>query len=74
MDFHPAQNKRPDQFFQSTGGFLILIPFDGNGKRILKMIKDEPAEKLLERKYRVIQDRLFESDFDREIKRLEGKK
>ena len=25
-------------------------------------------------KYRVIQDRLFESDFDREIKQLEGKK
>jgi hypothetical protein len=24
-------------------------------------------------KYRVIQDRLFESDFDREIKRLEGR-
>ena len=25
-------------------------------------------------KYQVIQDRLFESDFDRKIKRLEGKK
>ncbi len=25
-------------------------------------------------KYRVIQDRIIESDFDREIKRLEGKK
>ena len=25
-------------------------------------------------KYRIVQDRLFESDFDREIKRLEGKK
>lgn len=24
-------------------------------------------------KYRIVQDRLFESDFDKEIKRLEGK-
>jgi hypothetical protein len=45
----------------------------GNAGQVSAEIAKAFAENEFE-KYRVIQDRLFESDFDREIKRLEDRK
>jgi len=65
---------RPVKFY-NLDAFLQL-----NEKKILAnaaLVSAEIAKTFAENqfeKYRVIQDRLFESDFDREIKQLEGKK
>ena len=40
--------------------------------KVTAQIAKEFAESEFE-KYRIVQDRLFESDFDREIKRIQGK-
>ncbi len=40
--------------------------------KVAAQIAREFAESEFE-KYRIVQDRLFESDFDREIKRIQGK-
>jgi hypothetical protein len=44
-----------------------------DGGKISAQIAKEKAETEFE-KYRIIQDRLFESDFDREIKKITGNK
>jgi len=41
--------------------------------KISTQLAKEFAESEFE-KYRIIQDRLFESDFDKEIKKIKGKK
>ena len=60
--------KRIDQFLVFDEREIL----QDNGK-ISAQIAKEKAETEFE-KYRIIQDRLFESDFDREIKRLTDKK
>ena len=60
---------------QRLSGFLQLWDRDilqDAGKVTAELAKTH-AESEFE-KYRIVQDRLFESDFDREIKRIEGKK
>jgi hypothetical protein len=44
-----------------------------DGGKISVQIAKEKAETEFE-KYRIIQDRLFESDFDREVKQITGNK
>ena len=58
--------KRIDQFLEFDDREILK-----DGGRISAQIAKEKAETEFE-KYRIIQDRLFESDFDREIKNLEG--
>jgi hypothetical protein len=60
--------KRIDQFLAFDEREILQ-----DSGEISAQIAKEKAETEFE-KYRIIQDRLFESDFDREIKRLTGKK
>ncbi|MEA4917286.1 virulence RhuM family protein [Proteiniphilum sp.] len=59
--------KRLDRFLEADDREIL----QNSGKVTALMAKDF-AESEFE-KYRIVQDRLFESDFDEEIKRLEGK-
>ena len=59
--------KRLDLFLQMDDRQILR-----NGGEVTARLAREFAESEFE-KYRIVQDRLFESDFDREIKRLEGK-
>jgi hypothetical protein len=57
--------KRLDRFLEADGREIL----QDAGKITAKIAKDH-AESEFE-KYRIIQDRLFESDFDNELKKLE---
>jgi hypothetical protein len=59
--------RRLDKFLESDDREVL----QNSGKVTALMAKDF-AESEFE-KYRIVQDRLFESDFDREIRRIEGK-
>ncbi|BBE51874.1 hypothetical protein OYT1_ch2359 [Ferriphaselus amnicola] len=59
---------RLDKFLELTEREIL----QDSGKVTAQIAKDF-AESEFE-KYRIVQDRLFESDFDREIKRIEGEK
>jgi hypothetical protein len=59
--------KRLDRFLEADDREIL----QNSGKVTVLMAKDF-AESEFE-KYRIVQDRLFESDFDKEIKRLEEK-
>ncbi len=59
---------RLDMFLQVADRDILK-----NSGKITSQIAKEHAESEFE-KYRIVQDRLFENDFDREIKRLENKK
>ncbi len=59
--------KRLDRFLEADDRSILQ-----DGGKISAQIAKEFAESEFE-KYRVIQDRLFESDFDREIKKIEKK-
>jgi len=53
---------------------IISVGYRVNSKRATQF-RQWATQVLREfEKYRIVQDRLFESDFDREIKRLEGEK
>lgn len=58
---------RLDRFLEADDRKIL----QNSGKVAALMAKDF-AESEFE-KYRIVQDRLFESDFDKEIKRLKGK-
>jgi len=60
--------KRLDRFLEADDRSILL-----DGGKISAQIAKEFAESEFE-KYRIIQDRLFESDFDREIKKIEKKR
>ncbi len=64
----PVKFYNLDAFLQLNGKDILT-----NAGHVSAQIVKTVAENEFE-KYRVIQDRLFESDFDREIKRLGGKK
>jgi len=73
-----AQNRKimtMTDWIQKLDAFLQFNEKDilKNAGHVSAQIANTFAENEFE-KYRVIQDRIFESDFDREIKRLEGKK
>lgn len=57
-------SKRIDEFLK----FNVRDILTNNGKITAELAKDK-AESEFE-KYRIIQDQLFESDFDKEIKKL----
>jgi hypothetical protein len=59
--------KRLDRFLEADDRSILQ-----DGGKISARIAKEFAESEFE-KYRIIQDRLFESDFDREIKKIEKK-
>ena len=59
---------RLNKFIEATDRDILQ-----DAGRVTAEIAKAHAESEFE-KYRIIQDRLFESDFDREIKRLEGGK
>jgi len=61
-------SKRLDRFLEADDRSIL----QDSGKISAQLAK-EFAESEFE-KYRIIQDRLFESDFDREIKKIEGKR
>lgn len=59
-------------------GYIRLLEADDreilqNSGKVTTLIAKSFAEGEFE-KYRIVQDRLFESDFDKEIKRIEGKR
>ena len=60
-------SKRLDRFLEADDRSIL----QDSGKKSAQFAK-EFAESEFE-KYRIIQDRLFESDFDREVKKIEGK-
>jgi hypothetical protein len=60
--------KHLDLILQANGRYLLQ-----NAGKITAALAKQHAESEFE-KYRPIQDRLFESDFDKEIKRIEGKR
>ena len=60
--------KKLDAFLQFNGKEIL----DNPGKVSAEIAKAFAESGFV--KYSVIQDRLYESDFDREIKRLDGKK
>jgi hypothetical protein len=60
--------KRLDRFLEADDRSILQ-----DSGRISAQIAKEFAESEFE-KYRIIQDRLFESDFDREIKKIERKR
>jgi len=60
--------KRLDRFLEADDRSVLK-----DGGKISAQIAKEFAESEFE-KYRIIQDRLFESDFDREIKKIEKKR
>ena len=59
---------RLDKFLELTEREIL----QDSGKVTAQIAKDFVESEF--EKYRIVQDRLFESDFDREIKRIEGKK
>jgi len=61
-------SKRLDRFLEADDRLIL----QDSGKISTQLAK-EFAESEFE-KYRIIQDRLFESDFDKEIKKIKGKK
>jgi len=61
-------SKRLDRFLEADDRSIL----QDSGKISAQLAK-EFAESEFE-KYRIIQDRLFESDFDREVKKIEGKR
>ena len=61
-------SKRLDMFLQVADRDVLK-----DSGEITAQIAKAHAESEFE-KYRIVQDRLFENDFDREVKRLEGKK
>jgi hypothetical protein len=61
-------SKRLDRFLEANDRSIL----QDSGKISAQLAK-EFAESEFE-KYRSIQDRLFESDFDREVKKIEGKR
>lgn len=61
-------SKRLDMFLQVADRDVLK-----DSGKITAQIAKAHAESEFE-KYRIVQDRLFENDFDREVKRLEGKK
>jgi hypothetical protein len=60
--------KHLDLILQANGRYLLQ-----NAGKITATLAKQHAESEFE-KYRPIQDRLFESDFDKEMKRIEGKR
>jgi len=60
--------KRLDRFLEADDRSIL----QDSGKISAQLAK-EFAENEFE-KYRIIQDRLFESDFDREVKKIEGRR
>ena len=60
--------KHLDLILQANGRDLLQ-----NAGKITATLAKQHAESEFE-KYRPMQDRLFESDFDKEIKRIEGKR
>jgi hypothetical protein len=60
--------KRLDRFLEADDRSILQ-----DGGKISAQVAKEFAESEFE-KYRIIQDRLFESDFDKEIKKIEAKK
>ena len=60
--------RRLDRFLEADERSVLQ-----DSGRISAQIAKEYAESEFE-KYRIIQDRLFESDFDREIKKITGKR
>ena len=75
METSAADGKKYLTFFYNLDAFLQFNEF-----KILKdagKVSHEVAKKLAEQeheKFRLIQDKNFESDFDREVKKLQGKK
>jgi hypothetical protein len=73
-----AERKIPMTMLDWAGKLNAFLKF--NERDILDhpgKVSQEVAKAFAEsefEKYRIVQDRLFESDFDREIKRIEGKK
>mgnify|MGYP000903919101 CR=1 FL=1 len=59
--------KRLDRFLEADDRDILQ-----NSGKVTTLMARDFAESEFE-KYRIVQDRLFESDFDKEIKRLEGK-
>ena len=59
--------KRLDKFLEADERDILQ-----NSGKITAVMAKSFAESEFE-KYRIVQDRLFESDFDKEIKRIEGK-
>lgn len=47
-------------------------PLQQNSEKVTALMAKDFAESEFE-KYRIVQDRLFESDFDKKVKRLKGK-
>jgi hypothetical protein len=62
-----------DKKRMENGAFLDEDYFEHHSGKINAQLAKEFAESEFE-KYRIIQDRLFESDFDREIKKIEEKR
>ena len=59
--------KRLDKFLEADDRDILQ-----NSGKVTAQIAKSFAESEFE-KYRIVQDRLFESDFDKEIKRMNGK-
>jgi hypothetical protein len=66
--FKEGETKRLDRFLEADDRAILQ-----DGGKISAQVAKEFAESEFE-KYRIIQDRLFESDFDKEIKKIEAKK
>jgi hypothetical protein len=60
--------KRLDRFLEADDRAIL----QDRGKISAQLAKEFAEKK--KKKYRIIQDRLFESDFDREIKKIKGKR
>jgi hypothetical protein len=60
--------KRLDRFLEADERSILQ-----DAGKISAQLAKEFAESEFE-KYRIIQDRLFESDFDKEIKKIKGKR
>jgi hypothetical protein len=60
--------KRLDKFLEADDRDVLQ-----NSGKVTALIAKDFAESEFER-YRIVQDRLFESDFDKEIKSIEGKR
>lgn len=80
LDFAEEYAKRHIPLFMSDWAKHLDLILQANGRDLLQnagkitaALAKQHAENEFE-KYRPIQDRLFESDFDKEIKRIEGKR
>jgi hypothetical protein len=60
--------KRLDKFLEADDREVLQ-----NSGKVTALIAKDFAENEFE-KYRIIQDHLFESDFDKEVKHIEGKR